>query len=310
MRSGGRPAASVSATDAAPDRTHLDQVLRAAWCACAFVARDASLATASGLFIVLIVTAGLGPWIWDVDPLLIDFDAVLQPPSVAHPMGTDGNGRDVLARFIDGSRLSLIVGFAVVVSGLMVGGTIGLVAGVSPGFADGVLMRVIDALAAFPPLILAMAITVGLGVGLETAALGIMLSSVPYYARLIRADVIRIRALTSVEAAVALGAGRLRVIVRHILPHTTSTMSIQSAAVFGYAVLTLAALGFVGLGAQIPEPEWGAMITDGMRYALTGQWWITVFPGLGLLAAVVAANLLADRVRDLLDPRGRHLSVA
>ena len=310
MRPGGRRAARVSATDTAPGRTRLGPTLRVAWRGCAFVARDVSLATASGLFIVLIVTAGFGPWVWDVDPLLINFDAVLQPPSVAHPMGTDGNGRDVLARFIDGSRLSLIVGFAVVVSGLIVGGTIGLVAGVSPGFADGVLMRVIDALAAFPPLILAMAITVGLGVGLETAALGIMLSSVPYYARLIRADVIRIRALTSVEAAVALGAGRLRIVVRHILPHTTSTMLIQSAAVFGYAVLTLAALGFVGLGAQIPEPEWGAMITDGMRYALTGQWWITVFPGLGLLVAVVAANLLADRVRDILDPRGRRLSVA
>lgn len=310
MRSGGRRAAGLSATDAGPARVRRDSVLRAAWRGCAFVGRDASLATASLLFAVLVLTAAFGPAVWQVDPLLIDLDAVLQPPSPAHPMGTDGNGRDVLARFIDGSRISLTVGAIVMVSGLIVGGAVGLAAGVSPGLADGVLMRIIDALAAFPPLILAMAITVGLGVGLETAALGIMLSSVPYYARLIRADVIRVRALTSVEAAVALGAGRIRVIVRHILPHTTSTMLIQSAAVFGYAVLTLAALGFVGLGAQIPEPEWGAMITDGMRYALTGQWWITVFPGLGLLAAVVAANLLADRVRDILDPRGRRLSVA
>ena len=309
MRPGGRRAARVSST-AAPGRGRRGRLLRVAWRGCAYVGRDLSLAAASALFIALLLAATLGPSVWRVDPLLIDFDAVLQPPSLAHPMGTDGNGRDVLARFIDGSRLSLVVGFAVVVSGLVVGGLIGLVAGVSPGLADGVLMRVIDALAAFPPLILAMAITVGLGVGVQTAALGIMLSSVPYYARLIRADVIRIRSLTSVEAAVALGAGRLRVIVRHILPHTTSTMLIQSAAVFGYAVLTLAALGFVGLGAQIPQPEWGAMITDGMRYALTGQWWITVFPGLGLLAAVVAANLLADRVRDILDPRGQRLSVA
>ena len=310
MRSGGRRAAELSAPDEASRRVRRGHALRAAWRGCVFVGRDVSLATASLLFVLLVLTAAFGPAVWQVDPLLIDLDAVLQPPSLAHPMGTDGNGRDVLARFIDGSRISLIVGVVVMVSGLIAGGAVGLVAGVSPGFADGVLMRIIDALAAFPPLILAMAITVGLGVGLETAALGIMLSSVPYYARLIRADVIRVRALTSVEAAVALGAGRLRVVVRHILPHTTSTMLVQSAAVFGYAVLTLAALGFVGLGAQIPEPEWGAMITDGMRYALTGQWWITVFPGLGLLAAVVAANLLADRVRDILDPRGRRLSVA
>ena len=310
MRPGGRRAAEeVPAADAAASRVRRGQRLRAAWRGGLFVGRDVSLATASALFILLVLTAAFGPAVWHADPLLIDLDAVLQPPSLAHPMGTDGNGRDVLARFIDGSRISLVVGVAVVVSGLTVGGTIGLVAGVSPGLADGLLMRMIDALAAFPPLILAMAVTVGLGVGLDTAALGIMLSSVPYHARLIRADVIRVRALTSVEAAVALGAGRLRVIARHILPHTTSTMLIQSAAVFGYAVLTLAALGFVGLGAQIPEPEWGAMITDGMRYALTGQWWITVFPGVGLLIAVVAANLLADRVRDLLDPRGRRLPV-
>ena len=307
MSPGGLDAAGSAATSAAPRRA---RVLRALWRGCAFVGRDASLATATGLFVVLVLTATLGPALWGVDPLIIDLDAILQPPSLAHPLGTDGNGRDVLARFIDGSRISLVVGVAVVASGLLVGGAIGLVAGVSSGLADGVLMRVIDALAAFPPLILAMAITVGLGVGLESAALGIMLSSVPYYARLIRSDVIRVRALTSVEAAVALGAGRLRIVFRHILPHTTSTMLIQSAAVFGYAVLTLAALGFVGLGAQIPEPEWGAMITDGMRYALTGQWWITVFPGLGLLIAVIAANLLADRARDLLDPRGRRLPVA
>ena len=298
----------MSATGPAPSRGR--HGLWVVWRGCTLVGRDVSLATAAGLFVLLVLTAAFGPALWHVDPLLVDLDTVLQPPSLAHPMGTDGNGRDVLARFIDGSRISLIVGVAVVITGLIVGGTIGLVAGVSPGLADGVLMRVIDALAAFPPLILAMAITVGLGVGLDTAALGIMLSSVPYFARLIRSDVIRVRALTSVEAAVALGAGRLRVVVRHILPHTTSTMLVQSAAVFGYAVLTLAALGFVGLGAQIPEPEWGAMITDGMRYALTGQWWITVFPGLGLLVAVVAANLLADRVRDILDPRGRRLSVA
>ena len=278
--------------------------------ACGYVARDPVLAVVAILFGLLTITAIIGPEIWRKDPLAIDLLVSLEGPSLAHPMGTDGNGRDVLARFIHGARISLAVGAIVVITGLLVGGTMGLMAGITGRFADNILMRVIDALAAFPPLILAMAVTVGLGVGLETGALGIMLTSVPYYARLIRADVIRIRALPSVEAAVALGASRTRVVLRHIVPHTTSTMLIQSAAVFGYAILTLAALGFVGLGAQIPEAEWGAMITDGLQYALTGEWWITVFPGLGVLLAVVATNMLADRARDLLDPHGQQAAVS
>jgi peptide/nickel transport system permease protein len=165
-------------------------------------------------------------------------------------------------------------------------------------------MRIMDAILAFPPLILAMAVTIGLGVGVETAALGIMITSVPFYARLIRSDVLRIRQFLFVEAAAALGATRTRIIARHIAPHTASTLFVQASALFGYAILTLAALGFVGLGAQVPTPEWGTMITDGLSYALTGQWWIGFFPGVGVLAAVTAASIIADRARDILDPRG------
>jgi len=277
--------------------------------ACGYVARDPVLAIVAVVLGLLALIALFGPEVWGIDPLSIDLLVSLEGPSWAHPMGTDGNGRDVFARFLQGARISLSVGALVVITGLVVGGTMGLMAGISGRVVDNILMRVIDALAAFPPLILAMAITVGLGVGLDTGAFGIMLTSVPYYARLIRSDVVRIRALPAIEAAVAMGASRPRVVLRHIVPHTTSTMLIQSAAVFGYAILTLAALGFVGLGAQIPEPEWGAMITDGLQYALTGQWWIAVFPGLGVLLAVVATNMLADRARDLLDPHGQQASV-
>jgi peptide/nickel transport system permease protein len=170
-------------------------------------------------------------------------------------------------------------------------------------------MRIMDAILAFPPLILAMAVTVGLGAGLETAALGIMLTSLPYYARLLRSEVLRIRSLPFIEAAHALGARQTRIMARHIVPHVVSTLLIQAAAVFGYAILTLAALGFVGLGAQVPTPEWGTMITDGLQYFLTGQWWIGVFPGLGVLLAVTAASVIADRTRDILDPRGRYAHV-
>ncbi|WEK51964.1 MAG: ABC transporter permease [Candidatus Kaistia colombiensis] len=258
---------------------------------------------------LLILGPLLGPSLWPLSPLDMDFGAPLAAPSLAHPMGTDSNGRDVFARFLTGARISLAVGAVVVLAGLIVGGTIGVVAGLGGRIADSILMRLIDALAAFPPLILAMAVTVALGVGLKTAAIGIALSSVPFFARLMRGDILRIKTLPFVEASVAMGAKRSRIVGRHLLPHTTPTMLVQCASVFGYAILTLAGLGFIGLGAQIPEPEWGAMITDGLQYALTGQWWLALFPGLGVLLAVVAANLLADRLEETLNPRSARNQV-
>jgi peptide/nickel transport system permease protein len=269
-----------------------------------FVFGDPALAFATVLILVLVALATIGPLVWPDDPLAVDVSAALQAPSWSHPMGTDGNGRDILARFMEGARISLVAGIVVVVLGALVGGLIGVISGVAGSLTDNITMRALDSLLAFPPLILAMAVTVALGVGVRSAVIGITLTSVPYFARLLRTDILRIRSLPHVEAAVAVGATRRRIVLRHILPHATSSMLIQSAAVFGYAVLSLAALSFVGLGAQIPEPEWGAMISDGLQYALTGQWWIAVFPGLGLLAAVVAANVIADRTRDILDPRG------
>ena len=274
-----------------------------------FVAHDRALLTASVLLGILLFLAVLGPVLWRKDALAVNLLDALQPPSKDHPMGTDNLGRDVFARFNEGARISMTVGIVVVMTGAALGGVIGLVAGVFGGWLDGLLMRVMDAVLAFPPLILAMAVTVGLGVGLKTAALGIMITSVPYYARLIRSEVLRIRSLLFVEAAAALGASRMRIIARHIAPHTVSTLFIQASAVFGYAILTLAALGFVGLGAQVPTPEWGAMITDGLSNALTGQWWTGFFPGVGVLAAVTAASIIADRARDILDPRGDYAHV-
>jgi peptide/nickel transport system permease protein len=268
--------------------------------------RDPQLATAAVLIGLLVGVALLGPVLWDRDAVEIDLGATLQSPSWAHPMGTDDLGRDVFARFTSGARISLAIGVVAVLAGSVIGGTIGLLAGALSGAVDLVSMRVMDAILAFPPLILAMAVTVGLGAGLTSAAIGIVLTSIPFYARLTRADVVRIRSANYIEAAGTLGATRTRVIFRHIVPNAIVSVPILAAANFGYVILTLAALGFVGLGAQIPTPEWGAMITQGQEVMLTGSWWIGVFPGLGLLVAVTATSILADRIRDLLDPSGRR----
>jgi peptide/nickel transport system permease protein len=270
---------------------------------------DRALVLAGATFAVLIALAVAGPLVWTANPDHVQLLHALEAPSWAHPMGTDADGRDVLARFDRGAGISLLAGAAVVVVGAVVGGALGVTAGMSRGWLDSVLMRLMDALLAFPPLILAMAVTIGLGVGIVTACIGIALTSVPWYARLLRSDVLRIRSLPFVESARATGASRADIVRHHVLPHVVSTLLIQAAGVFGYTIIALAALGFVGLGAQIPTPEWGAMITDGLQYSLTGQWWLTVFPGLGLLVAVSAANVIADRLRDRLDPRGKYMYV-
>jgi peptide/nickel transport system permease protein len=269
------------------------------------IRRDRTLLLSSLALGVLVGLAIFGRVFWPHDPLAIGLADSLQGPSSAHPMGTDSLGRDIFARFCEGARISLAVGSLVAIVGAIVGGGVGLIAGSSGALLDNVLMRLMDAILAFPPLLLAMAVTLGFGPGLRTAAIGITLPVIPWYARLVRSDVLRIRSLPFVEATVTLGASRTRTMVRHILPHTAATVAIQAGSVFGYAILSLAALGFVGLGAQIPTPEWGSMITDGLSSSLTGQWWVTVFPGLGLLIAATAANIFVDRARDLLDPRHR-----
>jgi peptide/nickel transport system permease protein len=255
------------------------------------------------VLLAFVVLAVLGPAVWSKDPTAVDVANSLAAPSAAHPLGTDGTGRDLLARFIAGTRVSLVVAPLVVIAGALVGGLLGIVAGMLGGILDAVTMRVMDALLAFPPLILAMAVTVGLGAGITTAAIGITLTSIPWYARLLRSEAVSLRTRPFIEAAAAIGATRRRVVLRHVVPHVVPTLLVQASTLFGYSILLLAALGFVGLGAQPPTAEWGAMITDGLQYAISGQWWIGVFPGLGLFLAVTAANVLSDRARDVLDPR-------
>ncbi|WP_281841709.1 ABC transporter permease [Sinisalibacter aestuarii] len=252
---------------------------------------------------VLVLVAVAGPFIWRVDPLKVNVLNSLLPPSLDHPMGTDDVGRDVFARFIWGAQVSIGVALAVTVIGTLVGGVLGLIAGLLSGAVDLVLSRIMDAILAFPPLILAMAVAIGLGTGMVSAMVGVILAAIPWYFRLLRGEVLRLRHMMYVESARALGASNMRLIRHHILPQTVSTILIQASSVFSFSVMTMAALGFVGLGIQPPVPEWGTMITEGLAYALTGQWWLGLFPGLGIFALAVAGNVIADRLRDIYDPK-------
>lgn len=261
-----------------------------------------------GTFVLAAVTllCLLGPLLWQVDPLKTNILGSLEPPTLAHPFGTDDVGRDVFARFMAGGRYSLFTAALVVVISTVIGGALGLAGGYFGGWTDKILSRIMDAILSFPPLILAMAVAIGLGAGLWSAVAGIVLASIPWFFRLLRSEVLRIRTLTFVDAMRALGASQTRIMFRHIMPQLSSTLLTQASSVFGFSVLTLAGLGFVGLGIQPPAPEWGTMITEGLAYALTGQWWLGLFPGFGLFMLTAAGNMVADGLRDRFDPRAQR----
>ncbi|WP_203453764.1 ABC transporter permease [Jiangella aurantiaca] len=258
---------------------------------------------AVGLGLIVVAAVAL-PLLWPWNATATDFAATMRGPSWTHPMGTDGVGRDVLARFAAGARISLLIGLVAVTIGSLAGMVVGVTAGLLRGWVDEVLMRIMDVLMAFPALLLAMAVTVGLGTGLRSATVGVTLSVVPWVARVARAETLRITALPLIEASRAIGLPRLDLVRKHVLPHLLPLLIIQATSAYGSVVLAVAALGFLGLGAQVPTPEWGAMITEGMEPALAGAWWVALFPGLGMLTLVVCTNVLSDRIRDLMDPRG------
>jgi peptide/nickel transport system permease protein len=271
---------------------------------------DPELLIALVLMGALLLCALAGPWLWDDDPVGVDIVNALLPPGATHPMGTDDVGRDILARFNAGARISLTVALIVTVASTLIGGFLGILSGFLGGWVDTVISRLMDAILAFPPLIFSIAIAIALGAGVEAATIGITIAAVPWYARLLRGDVLRIRELAYVEAAVATGVRLPALLARHIGPQLYSTVLIEAAAVYGYSIMTLAGLGFVGLGAQPPTPEWGNMITEGMAYALTGQWWLGVFPGLGVLLTVIATSMIADWLRDIYDPKSQAVARA
>ncbi|GHV78968.1 ABC transporter permease [Spirochaetia bacterium] len=245
-------------------------------------------------FLLLALLAGAGPFFWKLDPLKTNLPDRLLGPSFVHPLGTDGSGRDLFSRFMHGARISLTSGVVVVCASGIIGNVLGIVAAYFQGITGTVIMRLLDILLSFPQMILAMAISICLGPSLESAVVGISLGCIPVYARLMHSEVMQIRKRQFVSAARLLGFSSPYIFIRHIIPLTAPTMLVQSAAVFGSTIISLSALGFVGLGAQIPAPEWGAMISEGMGYTLSGGWWISLWPGLGLFLSVAAANMLTN----------------
>lgn len=228
----------------------------------------------------------------------------LRAPSGDHLMGTDEVGRDVYSRILIGSRLSLGAGFIVLVMATSIGMSLGLISGYFGGAVDIIVQRVTDVFLTVPGLILAMAVSAALGPSLINVIWAISLVWWPGYCRLTRAEVLRRKEEAYVEAARSIGARSFRIIRRHLIPNILTPVLVKASMDIGFAVLTLASLGFIGLGAQPPDPDWGKMIADGRRF-LPESWWLTVFPGMAIFLTVFGFNLLGDGIRDVFDPRSR-----
>ena len=228
----------------------------------------------------------------------------LMAPSWDHWMGTDHVGRDILTRVVVGARVSLMAGIVVIFLAVIIGCTLGAIAGFKGGWIGELIMRVTDVFLTIPELILAMAIAAALGPGLFNVMVAVSLAWWPGYCRLTRASILSLRETQFSEAAKSLGASETRVLFRHLLPNALPTILVKASMDIGFAVLTTAALGFIGLGTQPPTPDWGAMIADGRRF-IRESWWFSTFPGLAILLTVVGFNLLGDGIRDVLDPRSR-----
>ena len=260
--------------------------------------------TIVGLLIILILcfTAIFAPYIAPYEPDEINPPERLKPPSKTYICGTDTAGRDVFSRIVSGSRISVRIGVTVVSMAAIFGSLIGLFSGYLGGKVDEIVMRVTDVFFSVPYLILAMAIAAALGPSLVNAMISLSIVWWPVYARLTRGQALLLRESTYIEAVRGLGASNIRIVLRHVLPNSFSPIIVQASLDFGNAVMYAAALSFIGLGAQPPTPEWGAMISTGRNY-LRDSWWYPTFPGLAILITVLGFNLLGDGLRDILDPR-------
>ena len=254
-----------------------------------------------GLVFVAVFASVLAPYgAYELNPA-----AVLEPPSSAHLFGTGNFGEDIFSRVLFGARYDLLIGFSAVAIGLTLGCSVGAAAGFIGGALDEVGMRLMDMLSAFPGFILALGIAAALGPSLRNLIIAIALVNVPIYARLMRQQFLVVGRTQYAMAARGVGANPLRILRWHLLPNTWEPIFVQSTLQFGYAILDAAGLSFIGLGVRLPAPEWGVMVSLGIDRIVSGEWWVSFFPGLAIAIAVMGFNLIGDGLRDLLDPKRR-----
>nr|WP_113867591.1 D,D-dipeptide ABC transporter permease [Brenneria salicis]NMN92084.1 peptide/nickel transport system permease protein [Brenneria salicis ATCC 15712 = DSM 30166]RBP61165.1 peptide/nickel transport system permease protein [Brenneria salicis ATCC 15712 = DSM 30166]RLM30190.1 D-ala-D-ala transporter subunit [Brenneria salicis ATCC 15712 = DSM 30166] len=262
--------------------------------------------TLVGALIILIVTLLMlfSPWLVPYDPNAIDLTARLQSPSALHWFGTDEVGRDIFSRVLIGSQQSVTAGVAVVVVAGIIGSLLGCFSGVMGGLVDALIMRCMDIMLSVPSLVLTMALAAALGPSLFNAMLAIAVVRIPFYVRLARGQTLMLRHQAYMQASRTFGASRWHLISWHVLRNVLPPLVVQASLDIGTSILMAATLGFIGLGAQQPTAEWGAMVANGRNYILD-QWWYSAFPGMAILITATGFNLFGDGLRDLLDPKGR-----
>ncbi len=260
---------------------------------------------AFALFLLLVMTAILGPSLVPYDPLATDSSASLRPPSARHWFGTDQLGRDIFSRVVVATRLDMIIAVTSVAVVFAAGGLAGIAAGYFGGWTDRIVGRLADTIMAFPLFVLAMGIVAALGNTVTNIVIATAVVNFPLYARLARAEANIRRDAGFVMAARLSGNTDLRILLFHIMPNILPIMVVQMSLTMGYAILNAAGLSFIGLGVRPPTPEWGIMVAEGAAGIISGEWWVALFPGLTLMGAVFCFNLLGDGVRDIVDPQRR-----
>jgi peptide/nickel transport system permease protein len=257
------------------------------------------------ILIFIFILVFLGPALSGYDAFSVDFAVKLKAPSRSHLLGTDNYGRDVMSRIFTGARYTMLAAVVSVLIGLLCGVPLGVISGYLGRKTDLLIMRIMDILLAFPALILAMAIVSGLGPSLLNAAVAIGISYVPIFARMARSRAISVKNMDYVQSAIALGSSKVRIMLTDILPNSMTPLIVQATIYTGYGILWVASLSFIGLGAKLPTPEWGLMIAEGRQYIVTGEWWMTVFPGLFIMLGVTGFTLIGDGIREVINPKLR-----
>jgi peptide/nickel transport system permease protein len=265
--------------------------------------RSRNLLIGLAIMLALVLVAALAPLLTPYEPQEQNYDITLQSPSLQHPFGTDNFGRDILTRVIYGARIDLRVGVIAVIAPFIIGMLLGCAAGYFGGWIDTIVMRCVDIVQAFPFIVIVVAIVAVLGPGLNNMFIAVALTAWIVYARLIRGEILAVKHKEYVEGARVIGMSDLRIIRRYVLPNVITSSIVYSMADIALYIGLAAALSFLGLGAKPPEPEWGAMITEGQAY-ITSAWWMSVFPGLAMVVTGIGLSLIGDGLADVLRPGG------